>query len=304
MSCLTLLPFRPLLGAAAVPLPQPRRTADTRLGEFFLALIPGQLYYSLALLYPLASALAGLGAVYAPALALWLAALPPVRALGPLSPLLAHIATTQPGATLLSVLVSLLTAYLAFIVMPLGDFLLGRDLRNPSEVCNRTIGQAGTVWQAMAGVVGQAMAGTAWLALRPDYCTCPRCRCCSEYSRPCACIACQAVQSLGKAKFNPTDRLFTQTEADGLQDEVVADAQDALYRAVLFTYVPMHIAVLAGMCHLLATTAVHPLAFLGATLSAGVSGGILFTTAHELLHGGRWDPGDAFSSVDCNSSWC
>lgn len=33
------------------------------------------------------------------------------------------------------------------------------------------------------------------------------------------------------------------------------------------------------------TTATHPLAFLGATLSAGVSGGILFTTAHELLHG-------------------
>jgi hypothetical protein len=56
----------------------------------------------------------------------------PPQALGPVSPLLHHLATTQPAATLLSVVVSLLTAYLAFFLMPLGDYVLGRDLRNPS----------------------------------------------------------------------------------------------------------------------------------------------------------------------------
>jgi len=36
------------------------------------------------------------------------------------------------------------------------------------------------------------------------------------------------------------------------------------------------------------TTPTLPLAFLGATVSAGVAGGILFTAAHELLHGTTW----------------
>jgi hypothetical protein len=120
--------------SAAAQLPPPQRTADTRLGELFLRLLPGQLYYGLALLYPLVTAAAGVGAVWAPAAARALAALPLLQRAGPLAPLLHHVATTQPAATLLSVVVSLLTAYLAFVVMPAGDFLLGRDLRNPTEV--------------------------------------------------------------------------------------------------------------------------------------------------------------------------
>ena len=58
----------------------------------------------------------------------------PAQVLGPLSPLLLQLSTTQPWASLLAILLSLLTAYLAFIAMPLLDFLLGRDLRNPTEV--------------------------------------------------------------------------------------------------------------------------------------------------------------------------
>lgn len=184
-------------------MPPQQRISDTRLGELVLRLLPEPLYYSAAFLYPVASALAGLGAVWAPAAVQFIASLPLVKAAGPLSPLLHHLASTQPGATLLSVLVSLLTAYLAFIVMPLGDALLGRDLRNPEE-------------------------------------------------------------------------------------EAVAGTQDALFKAVLYAYTAVHLTVLCGLCHLLSTTPIHPLAFLGTTISAGVSGGILFTTAHELLHGTHW----------------
>lgn len=36
-----------------------------------------------------------------------------------------------------------------------------------------------------------------------------------------------------------------------LQGEAVADAQDELYRGVLWAYVPTHIIVLCGLCHLL-----------------------------------------------------
>jgi hypothetical protein len=67
--------------------------------------------------------------------------LPTAQALGPLSPLLLQLSTTQPWASLLAVLLSLLTTYLAFIAMPLLDLLLGQDLRNPTEVpCWRPAG--------------------------------------------------------------------------------------------------------------------------------------------------------------------
>lgn len=187
--------------STAEALPPASRTADTKLGELFLRLLPRHLYYGLALVYPLVTAVAGVGAVWAPAIVQFISALPLVQALGPVSPLLHHLATTQPAATLLSVVVSLLTAYLAFFLMPLGDYVLGRDLRNPSA------------------------------------------------------------------------------------EEAVAVAQDRLYKSVLYAYCPLHIFVLCGLCHVLSTTATHPLAFAGATISAGVSGGILFTAAHELLHG-------------------
>ena len=102
-----------------------------------------------------------------------------------------------------------------------------------------------------------------------------------------------------------------------------------MYRWILYAYCPLHLATLAGVCHLIwcvhrgcvrpgYRAAWHPdatglascptvrvparppaaprstvpgvsaLAFLGATLSAGVAGGILFTAAHELLHGSSW----------------
>lgn len=36
-----------------------------------------------------------------------------------------------------------------------------------------------------------------------------------------------------------------------MQEEAVAAAQDTLYRAILYAYCPLHIAVLCGLCHLL-----------------------------------------------------
>lgn len=59
---------------------------------------------------------------------------PSPQALGPLAPLLARLSSQQPWASLLCVLGSLLTVQLAFLATPLMDCLLGRDLRNPSEV--------------------------------------------------------------------------------------------------------------------------------------------------------------------------
>ncbi|KAL4431961.1 hypothetical protein ABPG77_000228 [Micractinium sp. CCAP 211/92] len=184
--------------------PFPERTADTRLGELFLRLLPGWAYYLPALLYPVTAGLAGLGAAYAPALLQHLAAIPAIQALGPLGPLLVRLSSQQPWASLLCVLGSLLTAQLAFLATPLLDFVLGRDLRNPSE------------------------------------------------------------------------------------EEALLCAQDAIYRGILYAYTALHLGMLLALAHLLSTTAVVPLAFLGATASAGVAGGILFTTAHELVHGPSW----------------
>ncbi|KAL4459083.1 hypothetical protein ABPG75_013948 [Micractinium tetrahymenae] len=189
---------------AACLRPSAGRIADTRLGELFLRLLPGQAYFLPALLYPLTAMLAGLGAAYAPALVQHLAATPTVQALGPLAPLLGRLSSQQPWASLLCVLGSLLTAQFAFLAMPLLDSLLGRDLRNPTE------------------------------------------------------------------------------------EEALATAQDALYRGVLYAYSALHLGMLVVMAHVLSTTPTLPVAFLGATMSAGVAGGILFTTAHELLHGPTW----------------
>lgn len=112
------------------------KTADTPLGELALRLLPGPAYYAPALLYPIGTLLAGLGAAYAPAAAQFAAGLPLVRAAG-LAPALQHVATAQPWATLLCVAGSLVTAAMAFVAMPVLDFALGSDLRNPSEVGGR-----------------------------------------------------------------------------------------------------------------------------------------------------------------------
>lgn len=52
------------------------RLSDKPLGELFLRLLPGWLYFAPALLFPLVTALAGVGAVYAPAAARWLSTQP------------------------------------------------------------------------------------------------------------------------------------------------------------------------------------------------------------------------------------
>ena len=57
--------------------------------------------------------------------------------LGPLSPLLQHLAGSQLSATLLAVAGSLATALFSFVALPVMDWLLGRDLRAPSEVTGR-----------------------------------------------------------------------------------------------------------------------------------------------------------------------
>ena len=60
-------------------MPPQQRISDTRLGELVLRLLPEPLYYSAAFLYPVASALAGLGAVWAPAAVQFIASLPLVK---------------------------------------------------------------------------------------------------------------------------------------------------------------------------------------------------------------------------------
>lgn len=63
-------------GPAPVVAAASSRLSDRRLGELFLRLLPGWLYYAPALLFPLVTVLAGLGAAYAPAAARWLSTQP------------------------------------------------------------------------------------------------------------------------------------------------------------------------------------------------------------------------------------
>lgn len=72
------------------------------------------------------------------------------------------------------------------------------------------------------------------------------------------------------------------------EQEAMSAVQAALYRAILYAYTALHLGMLAVLAHVLSTGPVPLAAFLGATASAGVAGGILFTTAHELLHGPSW----------------
>lgn len=96
-------------GIAPAPQPAPA-TCDTWLGTALLNTVPETLYYAPAFVFPLATAAAAVGAIYAaPALA-WVAALPLLQGLGPVAPLLRTVATAQPWTALLSVAVSLLTA--------------------------------------------------------------------------------------------------------------------------------------------------------------------------------------------------
>jgi alkane 1-monooxygenase len=68
-------------------------------------------------------------------------------------------------------------------------------------------------------------------------------------------------------------------------EEAKSAAGNGLYRGILYAYVPVHWAVLVGACHL-ACRCASPAAAAGLAVSVGVANGILFTVAHELLHGG------------------
>jgi hypothetical protein len=180
-------------------------TADSPLGELFQRLLPGPAFFMPALLYPAITLAAALAAAHTTAAVQAVAALPVVQVLGPLSPLLQHLAASQLSATLLAVAGSLATVAVSFVVLPTLDWVLGRDLRAPSQADEAAVAEHG---------------------------------------------------------------------------------HDAGYRSVLWAYAPLQVAALAAACHVLCTSAVTPAAFIGATLSAGVGGGILFTAAHELVHWG------------------
>lgn len=107
--------------------------SDTWLGALFLRLLPGFLFYAPSFLMPIVTAAAAVGAIYGPALLTASATLPVIRSVGPLAGVLTILGTQQPWATLSSMALSLLTAWYAFGVMPVLDWVLGRELRNPTN---------------------------------------------------------------------------------------------------------------------------------------------------------------------------
>eukprot|EP00887_Chlorella_sp_A99_P006723 scaffold3.g6723.t1 len=124
--------------AAARPLAQPlvpsQRLASTALGSLVLRLLPGPLYYTPALALPLSALAGGTAALRMPALLAHLASQPVVQAVGPLGGLL-QAASASPAVVLAaSIAASLAAVWLAFVLVPLLDLVLGRDLRNPPPV--------------------------------------------------------------------------------------------------------------------------------------------------------------------------
>lgn len=179
--------------------------SDTWLGALFVKLLPGYLFYAPSFIMPITAAAAALGAIYGPGALAMLAHVPGIRSVGPLATMLRVVGTDQPWSGIASVALSLLSAWYAFILMPVLDWLLGSELRNPTAADIRA----------------------------------------------------------------------------------AADEDGGLYRRVLYAYVPVHYIILATVCHLICTHAVSPVAFAGVAISCGVANGILFTVAHELLHGHR-----------------
>ena len=115
--------------------------SDTFLGELFLKIFQGHLYYAFCYVMPIVTLIAALGAIYTKPLLLAIPTalhlLPPpllhIIAAPTISSFLTFLATTQPWTGLISVTVSLLSAYYAFFLMPVMDLLLGTDYRNPDS---------------------------------------------------------------------------------------------------------------------------------------------------------------------------
>ncbi|KAH7619616.1 hypothetical protein Ndes2526B_g06596 [Nannochloris sp. 'desiccata'] len=179
--------------------------SDNWLGVVFLRLLPGYLFYAPSFIMPIVTTAAAIGAIWGCQIVAAAATLPVIRSITPLSAALTALGTQQPWTTLSTIALSLMTAWYAFGVIPILDWILGRELRNPTAE----------------------------------------------------------------------------------QAQVAAD--DGLYRSVLYAYVAIHLTVLFVVGHFLCTNpSVSALGFIGAAISYGVSNGIGFTVAHELLHGRSW----------------
>ncbi|KAK9837326.1 hypothetical protein WJX81_006410 [Elliptochloris bilobata] len=108
--------------------------SETGLGHVFVSLFPGPLRYTASLLMPLSALLSVVGALYGHHVVGYLAgvlnlaqmaeALPPAQ-------LVAQLFATHPttGAAVLDAACALAGVAFAFVVMPAGDVLMGRDLQ-------------------------------------------------------------------------------------------------------------------------------------------------------------------------------
>ncbi len=111
---------------AATPL------SDNFLGAVFLRLLPGYLFYAPSFIMPIVTTAAAVGALYGCQILAAAATLPVIRSISPLSAAFTALGTQQPWTTLSTIALSLLTAWYAFGVMPALDWILGRELRNPT----------------------------------------------------------------------------------------------------------------------------------------------------------------------------
>lgn len=174
------------------------KISSTWLGTIWLRLLHGCLFYAPSFIMPGVTIAAGIGAVFGNHILSTIAKMDLITRYPLIQTFLVTLSSTHPWTAVTAVFFSLLSAWYAFLVMPMLDILLGTELRNPDE------------------------------------------------------------------------------------DEA---KRDTLYRGILYAYVPVHVGVLVGVCHMLSTYPVPPLAFLGIIISCGVSDGIAFTVAHELTHG-------------------
>ncbi len=106
--------------------------SDNWLGAVFLRLLPGYLFYAPSFIMPLVTSAAAIGAIYGCQILAAAASWPIIRSISPLSAALTVLGTRQPWTTLSTIALSLLTAWYAFGVMPALDWILGRELRNPT----------------------------------------------------------------------------------------------------------------------------------------------------------------------------
>jgi len=113
---------------------QPMPVSDTWLGRLFLRLLPGYLFYAPTFIMPAVTVAAAVGAVYGPLLLAAAASLPIIRSLTPIAAALTTLGTHPVWSTYSSIFLATLSVWYAFAVMPALDWLLGRELRNPSDL--------------------------------------------------------------------------------------------------------------------------------------------------------------------------